>query len=450
MAGTYRRRDVLRIGVVGISTATAAAMLGACQQLAPTTPQAAGGGQAAPAKSPKLRQWMPVDAPDPAKFFQPMADKWAASSKSTIELLQIPYAEYETKYLSSFAARDSAPDIFYGIVSRWAGGTTVADPAPDAIAKRLDKEFLEALAPGYKIGGKWFGATQSGTVGLGPMLIYNPDDFQEVGLDPTKPPKTMDEMLEYARKLTKRDASGTVVRSGFAHRYDGALGAGIGGKFIPFLHAFGGKIYDPETGKADGVTNSPEAIAALEYCTKYTVGEKLSSLTFGVPEQQFGQKKASMMFREGHMIGWLPANFPGIKFEFAPIPKAKTDGMGITGTDSWAPLVYKFSPNKDMAWDFLDKVVFTADADVNNSKYMGTVPGFKANWESEYMRGRKDYAAQQYALGHSAGIMYQHARTAELTDRQAQAVQEALLGKKSPKEALDAAAADMEKIRAKQ
>lgn len=443
MSRTLGRRDVLRIGVVGASAAGLAAAFAACQQLAPPAQQGA------PAKAAKLRYWYAVDAPDPAKFLVPLGDKWAQSGKSAVEFLQIPYSDLDTKFLSAFATRDNAPDIFYGIVSRWAGATAVADPVPDTIAKRLDKEFLDALAPGYKINGKWYGGTQSGCPGLGPMLIYNPEDFVEVGLDPTKPPKTMDEMLEYSRKLVKRDASGTVIRSGFAHRYDGALGAGIGGKFIPFLHSFGGRIYDPESGKAQGVTNSPEAIAALEYCVKYTVGEKLSSMTFGVPEQQFGQRKASMMFREGHMIGWLPANFPNIKFEFAPVPKGKAEGMGITGTDSWAPMVYKFSPNKELAWEFLDKFILTAESDLNNSKAMGSVPGFKANWEGEYMRTRKDNAALQYGLTHSAGVMYQHKSNAEMTDRQAVGVQEALLGKKSPKEALDAAAADMEKIRAK-
>src|SRR4051812_36358452 len=115
MSAPLRRRDVLRIGLVGVSTAAAAAMLGACQQLSPTQP--GGAGQAASAKSARLRHWMPVDAPDPAKFLQPIGEKWTAGSKGTVEFLQIPYAEYETKYLSAFATRDNAPDIFYGIVS---------------------------------------------------------------------------------------------------------------------------------------------------------------------------------------------------------------------------------------------------------------------------------------------------------------------------------------------
>ena len=437
MSSKISRRDLLRIGVTGIPLALAAQSLG-------STALAAAQKQAG---SVKLRYWNPSSSqPSMDQVLKPKGEQWASANKMQIEFVKVPYADYETKFLSAFATRENAPDIVIGVVAYWAGAVAVADPMPVALAKRMDNEVVATLQPGYKMQGKWYGGPDSGVVGLGPMLIYNPDDFKEAGLDPTKPPQTMDEMLEYARKLVKRDSSGNVTRSGFAHRYDGALGLGIGGKFIPFLHAFGGRIYDPATGKSQGVTNSPEAVAALEYCVKYTQGEKLSSLTFGVPEVQFGQRQASMMLREGHMAGWLPKNYPGVNFEFAPIPKAKEDGMGITGVDSWGTLVYKFTPKREAAWDFLNKVVLTAENDLASSKAVQFVPAFKANWEGDYMKSRKDYKVLQYALTHSTGAMYMHPLNNKLDDRQALAVQEALLGKKNPKEALDQAAADMEKI----
>lgn len=437
MAGELSRREVLKLAGAGLSAAVLTSVLGACAGK-PSE-------QAAPVK-----YWLQVDTPNPLEVYKARAAAWSPKSNITLDWLQIPMGDLDTKYLSAFATRSNAPDIFNGIVARWAGALNIADVMPDSLAKRMDKDFVEALQPGYKIKGQWFGAGGHwGTVGLGPMLIYNPDDFAEVGLDPTKPPTTMTELLAYARKLVKKDASGNITRSGFAHRYDGALGIGVGSKFIPFLHAFGGRIYNPDTGKCQGVTNADAAVAALTYCTQYTQTEKLSSLTFGVPEQQFGQRKASMMFREGHMIGWLTTNFPGVKFEFAPIPKDQFDGMGITGTDSWAPMVYKWSTNKTNAWKFLDEAFLTPEADLAIAKYMGYVCTFKSNWESDYMKNRKDYKTLQYALAHSSGVMYQHPRTAELTDRHAQGVQEALLGKKSPKEALDSAATDMEAILAR-
>jgi sn-glycerol 3-phosphate transport system substrate-binding protein len=49
-----------------------------------------------------------------------------------------------------------------------------------------------------------------------PMLFYNKIPFQEVGLDPTEPPQTLDDVRAYSEKLLKVDGAGNVVRSGIA------------------------------------------------------------------------------------------------------------------------------------------------------------------------------------------------------------------------------------------
>ena len=46
------------------------------------------------------------------------------------------------------------------------------------------------------------------------VLYWNKELFKEAGLDPNKPPATWAEMLAFAQKLTKRDASGNVTQWG--------------------------------------------------------------------------------------------------------------------------------------------------------------------------------------------------------------------------------------------
>jgi multiple sugar transport system substrate-binding protein len=46
-------------------------------------------------------------------------------------------------------------------------------------------------------------------------LFWNKDMFEAAGLDPEKPPETMEQMLEYADKLTKTDAQGNLTQVGF-------------------------------------------------------------------------------------------------------------------------------------------------------------------------------------------------------------------------------------------
>jgi sn-glycerol 3-phosphate transport system substrate-binding protein len=49
-----------------------------------------------------------------------------------------------------------------------------------------------------------------------PVLLYEKNSFREVGLDPEKPPQTLEELTEYSRKLVKRDSQGNITRSGIA------------------------------------------------------------------------------------------------------------------------------------------------------------------------------------------------------------------------------------------
>jgi sn-glycerol 3-phosphate transport system substrate-binding protein len=49
-----------------------------------------------------------------------------------------------------------------------------------------------------------------------PVLYYNKNDFREVGLDPEKPPQTLEDVKAYSEKLLQKDNSGNVTRSGIA------------------------------------------------------------------------------------------------------------------------------------------------------------------------------------------------------------------------------------------
>jgi len=49
-----------------------------------------------------------------------------------------------------------------------------------------------------------------------PLLYYNKIPFREVGLDPEKPPKDLDELKEIAAKFVKRDSHGNLMRTGLA------------------------------------------------------------------------------------------------------------------------------------------------------------------------------------------------------------------------------------------
>jgi sn-glycerol 3-phosphate transport system substrate-binding protein len=49
-----------------------------------------------------------------------------------------------------------------------------------------------------------------------PLIYYNQVVFREVGLDPQQAPRDLAELRDFAEKITKRDSSGNVTRSGLA------------------------------------------------------------------------------------------------------------------------------------------------------------------------------------------------------------------------------------------
>lgn len=88
-------------------------------------------------------------------------------------------------------------------------------PLDDLIAKDGGKEYVNDFLPGFMLdsfydGKIWSIPFQRSTE----IIYYNKDAFREAGLDPEKPPKTWDELIEYSKKLVKKDASGNVDRWG--------------------------------------------------------------------------------------------------------------------------------------------------------------------------------------------------------------------------------------------
>ena len=76
----------------------------------------------------------------------------------------------------------------------------LSDFAPAAIAYYTVDNTLYAMPFGLAV----------------PLMYYNRAPFREVGLDPDRPPRDLDEAQAASEKLLQRDSAGNVTRSGFA------------------------------------------------------------------------------------------------------------------------------------------------------------------------------------------------------------------------------------------
>lgn len=360
---------------------------------------------------------------------------------SGVEVVTVPYSGYEAKYLAAFMARSGAPDLFNGAAHDWAGKYDFIDKMPAKITKRVSEE---AASTGIECGlynGIRYGFPIEG--GNFQYMFINVDMFKEAGLDPNKPPKTMSELLEYAKKLTKYDANGKVIRSGYGIRYEGNQ-TGITDKFLPVLHAYDALMVDPKYKKSQGVVNSANAVEALQFYGDLVNKYKVSSLEVGNSEVAFGKGLAAIIFRESWLPGWLDTNAPDINYKVYALPSQKV-APGPGALFGWSDLVYKYSPNKDLAWEFLN-FMWSKENDLARATAQNIMPIFKSNFETEFVKKRPDYKAVIDMANRPPAPSYYNPKMNEVAAAYGDAILEVIYGKKDAKKALDGAAAKIDQI----
>jgi ABC-type glycerol-3-phosphate transport system substrate-binding protein len=356
-----------------------------------------------------------------------------------VEVVKIPFAGNEAKYLAAFMARKGAPDMFFGMTHDWAGTHDFADKMPEDLAKRVEEVALDKITGVFR--GVRYGLPAEGAQFQ--MLFINTDMMKEAGLDPNKPPKDLQEFLEYAKKMTKYDATGKVVRAGFGIRYKGHP-VGITDKFLPFLHAWDAVFVDPGYKKAVGVVNSKNAIDALTFYGDLVNKDKVTSLEFGNPEDAFSQKLAAMMTREPFGVAYVQKHGPDVKFKVFPLTAMKV-APGPWSLFPVAEMVYKHSPNKKLAWDFW-RFFWTKEYDLERHKRQNLSPAWAANFDAPYMKERQDYDAIKEMLKRKIGPVYPHPKCSEVATAYGDSVLDVMYGRKNAETALMDAALRIERM----
>lgn len=126
------------------------------------------------------------------------------------------------------------------------------------------------------------------------LLYYNPDIAKEAGLDPENPPKTLDELDEWAEAMTVQNEDGSYSRFGLIPWLDLKDDAFT----LPFF--FGADLYDSAAEKLN--LTSPEVIQCMEWLQSYGEKydpEKIQSFTSGLggmfsPDHAFMTGKVGM------------------------------------------------------------------------------------------------------------------------------------------------------------
>ena len=157
----------------------------------------------------RLNLWKAPHNPDDQRFWtERLAGYGEEHDGVTVEYRITPWETWQETYTSAFAG-DSPPDVSYVVDSffpKFADAGTLVDLGS---LEGVDLSTWEPLFDPTT----WQRGTRDGKVyGLpflqsGISLVWNKKLFSEAGLDPETPPKTWEELREFAKQLTKADGS---------------------------------------------------------------------------------------------------------------------------------------------------------------------------------------------------------------------------------------------------
>ena len=169
----------------------------------------------------------------------------ASQNRYEVIALSVPANTAISKFLSSVAG-GAPPDVIASwdpVIPKWAEGGIIL-PLDDMMTPAERERVTRAAYPiALKIGsykGKVYGIV----TGLDVYACYVRTDFaREAGLDPGRPPETLDELTAWGEKMDRYDNGGRLVRAGFLNPLSSVSGLAM------FAPAFGGGLYDWDRGQ---------------------------------------------------------------------------------------------------------------------------------------------------------------------------------------------------------
>jgi multiple sugar transport system substrate-binding protein len=93
------------------------------------------------------------------------------------------------------------------------------------------------------------------------LFLESADALRKEGLDPNRPPRTLDELDRYAKALDKKDARGRIERAGYLPMEPGWF-------LVHTPYWFGGQLFDEKT--QTFTIDSPESIRAFTWVQSYS------------------------------------------------------------------------------------------------------------------------------------------------------------------------------------
>ena len=182
------------------------------------------------------------------------------------------------------------------------------------------------------------------SLGLTNVMLWNRTAFKEAGL-PDRAPETIDEMLEFAKKLTKAPDM---------------YGLGLDGNGPELWLALAWLFYanDTRIGRVGGdfQINKPKAVETVQFIVdlvnKHAVVPSFTTTDFEKLRSAFAAGRVAMMPDWNGVPAVIDGLNPTFEWAIAPLPKGKTTGAMLMGGDS-TYAISATAKDKKAAWEFI-------------------------------------------------------------------------------------------------
>lgn len=312
--------------------------------------------------------------------------------------------------------------------------------AKSAEDKKWIDGFYKAFMENSQTGGKTWGIPfQRSTI----VMYWNKNLFKAAGLNPEKAPATWAETVDFAKKLTKKDASGNVSEWGIKIPSTGFAYWMLQGLTTPndvlLMNSAGTQTY----------FDKPAVVESLQYWVDLSAKHNVSPkgvIEWGTTPKDFLEQKAAMVWTTTGNLANIRANakFP---FGVAMLPANKKHGSPTGGgnfyvfnktTPEQQQAALKFirfttEPQRAAQWSIATGYVATTQEAWNTpemKQYLKEVP------EAGVARDQLQYSVAEFSTHDNQRV------TKALNDN----VQAALSGTKTPEAALKDAQRESDRI----
>jgi len=260
--------------------------------------------------------------------------------------IKVKYDAIADQYMDVLKTRligETAADVFYldaleapGLIS-----PGVLEPLNKYISQDFDvADFEPKLLNAFQKDGIIYGLPKDFST---LVLFYDKKAFADAGL--SHPPRTWDQLREYARKLTIDNNNDGIERYGFGILPELARQAFV-------VEAFDGKLVDAE-GKA--AFASAESLKGLQLLVDQYLNDKSAAQPSDVGttsgSEIFGQGKAAMVIEGTWLISYLKDTFPNLEYATAEVPTINDKDGTMAYTVAY--VMNKKSNHKLAAWKLI-------------------------------------------------------------------------------------------------